>query len=727
MTKQSKMSSTKEVIKNSYVQTFWIVNMILKKTYLFFFKSSINPTIQTKTTDSTIQTKTISILIRFLSGVFTPLTLIFICIRNYRNMDFRSEYIDANYRISFDHRNKTVVFFSPVDWDYRIQRPQQLAIQFQRMGFNVIYLNPTIQPSQEKNQIEINVINGIQVCTLFDKKLIRNKYIGVHGFPSRLVMPIARNIEALISSQPLESAILLIQQPSWWPLVERLQGNQVIFDCMDLHKEFDLIDRNVIELESMLDKSADAIVVSSPNLLRSKEIILDKPIVLIRNGVDNSIFSYKQSIESYSFTTVGYFGAIAEWFDIALMEYLLVRNPQIHFELIGLVSNPDVFKKLRKFPNLVFFGEVPNSELPNLTIKWKAGLIPFLSTNLIAATNPVKMYEYAALGIPTVSTAISEVELASLETTGVFTSSTFEGFNKNLALAVSGETFEVDDLISWAKNNDWLERAHEIIQVTKLAPKVSIIILMWNQGQLTLSCLKSVLQRSDYENLEIILVDNNSIPEEISIVMSWVETYAQEKVTYIRNEKNLGFAGGNNQGLTIASGDFIVILNNDTEVSPGWIWRSLKHFHRNPKLGLLGPSTDNCGNEARIVLRGHRDDWLQESITRFNFRVPFLLKVDTVAFFCVFFKREVIDEVGLISEEYGRGYFEDDDYCRRTQTKGYEIGIARDVFVHHRMGASFNLLEDLEKMELFNYNKKVYETKWGPWKPHTYALDPDQL
>jgi hypothetical protein len=57
---------------------------------------------------------------------------------------------------------------------------------------------------------------------------------------------------------------------------------------------------------------------------------------------------------------------------------------------------------------------------------------------------------------------------------------------------------------------------------------------------------------------------------------------------------------------------------------------------------------------------------------------------------------------------------------------GYKIGIARDIFVHHKLGASFDLLEDSEKTKLFNENKAVYEAKWGKWIPHKYSLDSDQ-
>ena len=137
-------------------------------------------------------------------------------------------------------------------------------------------------------------------------------------------------------------------------------------------------------------------------------------------------------------------------------------------------------------------------------------------------------------------------------------------------------------------------------------------------------------------------------------------------------------------------------------------------------------ATNNSGNEARVKLRGTPNDWLSEVVPRFNFRAPYLMEVNTVAFFCVFLPRKVFERVGMIATEYGRGYFEDDDYCRRVQSLGYKIGIARDIFVHHKMGASFDLLEDSEKTRLFNENKAIYEAKWGKWVPHTYAFDSDQ-
>jgi len=92
----------------------------------------------------------------------------------------------------------------------------------------------------------------------------------------------------------------------------------------------------------------------------------------------------------------------------------------------------------------------------------------------------------------------------------------------------------------------------------------------------------------------------------------------------------------------------------------------------------------------------------------------------TVAFFCAMFPRSVYELCGPICEDYGRGFFEDDDYCRRVESIRMKIVCAEDVFVHHHLSASFNQLKDSERQALFHRNKDIYEKKWGPWVKHSY-------
>ena len=91
-----------------------------------------------------------------------------------------------------------------------------------------------------------------------------------------------------------------------------------------------------------------------------------------------------------------------------------------------------------------------------------------------------------------------------------------------------------------------------------------------------------------------------------------------------------------------------------------------------------------------------------------------------VAFFCTILPRSTYERCGAISEDYGLGFFEDDDYCRKVEAEGLQIACAEDVFVHHHLSASFNKMNDEKRRALVERNKAIYEKKWGTWKPHSY-------
>ncbi len=634
---------------------------------------------------------------------------------------------ELKFRARIDDSKKSFLVFGPIDWEYRKQRPQNLSISLVKIGKDVFYFNPTVRyHSNGKTALKIKMVDGVNVCTFYSNFQRNDFYVGINPVPKEISILFARLVEDLIAKYAHFSTIVQIQQPGWWSVVRHLQNNQIVFDCMDLHSGFEKKADEIENLEIQTEFGADQIIVTSPFLLAEKKVDFGNKVDLVRNGVDFNHFIFLESLIGDEKVTVGYFGALAEWFDIEILAFLAQKNPEIRIEIVGLVSQPSISLELSQFPNITFLGEVLNEELPGMIAKWRAGLIPFKITPLIQATNPVKMYEYAALGLPILATAIPEVVLAGEYIPGIYTALTKEEFQSNLLAALEFPLSGRLALRKWASTQSWDHRILEMLPLLEKTPRVSVVVLMWNHGLLTVNCLKSVYDRSDFRNIEVILVDNGSDLNESSIVKNWIKNENSNKTRYVRNELNLGFAAGNNVGIKLATGDFIIVLNNDTEVTPGWIWRSLKHFSANPHLGLLGPSTNNCGNEARVVLRNQDGNWLDEVIPRFGFRELKAIPARTIAFFCVVIKRDVVNEVGLISEDYGKGYFEDDDYCRKVEAAGYEIAIARDIFVYHQMSASFDLLGDSAKAELFNKNKAVYEAKWGQWIPHTYNFDEDQ-
>jgi hypothetical protein len=496
---------------------------------------------------------------------------------------------------------------------------------------------------------------------------------------------------------------------------------------MDLHHGFRTRHRDVREYEERLVRLADSVVCSSHGL-QEQISSFGREALVVPNGVSADSFQSRVEVPKRRNGRIaaGYFGAVAEWFDVDVIEQLIRMCPSVDVHIAGGISDETVRKRLQSLDRVTLYGEIPYAEIPSFAGSLDVGLIPFKLTPLTLATNPVKLYEYAAAGLPTVSAALPEVALAAESASGVYVARTKDEWSSLLQTASKIEQGVVQDLQSWATNNSWKQRAQSMLSQVGKVPAVSVIVLMWNNAQLTIRCLSSILERSVFPSLEVVLVDNGSDRHEWEEVDRWLTERHAVNVIKVRTGANLGFAGGNNVGLMKASGEFLIILNNDTEVIPGWIHRVLRHFRQNTKLGLLGVSTDNIGNEGRVALPGCQSQhWFGRAMSGYLARPPMLLDVKTVAFFCVAMRRTLIDQVGLLDEKFDTGMFEDDDYCRRVENAGLDINVARDIFVHHEHMATFSQLEDSVLEKIFERNRSRYEEKHGPWIPHVYGRDAD--
>jgi GT2 family glycosyltransferase len=222
--------------------------------------------------------------------------------------------------------------------------------------------------------------------------------------------------------------------------------------------------------------------------------------------------------------------------------------------------------------------------------------------------------------------------------------------------------------------------------------------------------------------LEIIIVDNASTDG----TKQWVTDFARGKphIKVILNEKNVGFSAGNNIGIDNASGEYIILLNNDTFVTPNWIKNLLDHF-TDPRVGLVGPVTNNIGNQAKIDVPDYHTEkeFINLGLVQHynNYRKQYELREGSLAFFCIAIRRSIIKEIGYLDENFGYGWFEDDDYCLRVRQAGYITIIADDVLIHHEHSASFNKLEEKFRLKLFETNRLYFEKKHNTkWIPHVY-------
>jgi len=231
---------------------------------------------------------------------------------------------------------------------------------------------------------------------------------------------------------------------------------------------------------------------------------------------------------------------------------------------------------------------------------------------------------------------------------------------------------------------------------------VSIIILAYNQHEVTAECLRSIREHTtDYE---IILVDNGSSPpiEDVGSVL-------------IRNEENIGFPKAVNQGIDISTGEYIVLLNDDTIVTEGWLDHLKAHLE---DFDIVGPMTNYAAGEQRIALPFYGDDeGLNKVATQYHLENrEKATEVNFIMGLCMLFKRSLFDTLGPMDESLWPCSGEDIDYCFRAREMGLRVGIAKDVYIHHFGSQTLNDMSNkkvVDYVELCERNDKHLASKWG--------------
>ena len=613
-----------------------------------------------------------------------------------------------------------LVCFPIIDWHFRLQRPQQVLSRFANQGHRIFYLSTRLS-GLDATEVQVEAVDEkVQLLSLPGNPRF-NIY---RHIPSENT--IRKGVEALsdfLIDRDCGEVVLLVHLPFWAPYAEALKkrfGWPIIYDCMDEHSGFETNTEAMVSAEARLIDSADLVVVSSLPL--QKKLASRRPVQLLRNACDYEHFSRLPSREQGPLAElkspiIGYYGAIAEWFDLQALERALSARPEWTFVLIGHVSDARMHE-LNSYPNLKLLGEKPYSELPSYLSGFDVCVIPFRRTPLTEATNPVKVYEYLASGKPVVARRLPELE----------------EYGKDLFLYERPEEFILKIEQALKEDSETLRRKRQGVAaanrwelrvdayqdfITSLYGKTSIIIVSYQGLHYLRACVQSIIRYTGYPDYEVIIVDNGSDSSVVAYLQHIEKSIDCVKVIY--NAENRGFAAANNQGLELAKdSDFFVLLNNDTVVTPGWLSR-LIFYARQREVGLVGPVTNFIGNEARIQTHYRDLDEMVLFAKRiYNSRVPEFFDIDVLAMFCVAFRKEIIRKAGLLDERFGIGMFEDDDYAKRVRQAGYRVICAEDVFVHHFGSVSLSRLDEQEYRALFELNRFKYEEKWGPWKPHRY-------
>jgi GT2 family glycosyltransferase/glycosyltransferase involved in cell wall biosynthesis/Flp pilus assembly protein TadD len=240
---------------------------------------------------------------------------------------------------------------------------------------------------------------------------------------------------------------------------------------------------------------------------------------------------------------------------------------------------------------------------------------------------------------------------------------------------------------------------------------VSIIILTFNQLKYTQECIESIRKHTP-EPHEIIFVDNGSNDGSVK----WLRKLVDKNSNYqlIENKKNLGFSKGCNQGIKASSGEYIVLLNNDVVVTENWLDGMLKCQNIGPDIGIVGPMTNHISGPQKVPCVGYSDiEQLHAYARAFRIknrsrRIP----NRRVVGFCMLFRKQLVEEIGFLDENFGSGNFEDDDLCLRAVLAGYRNMIAGDVFIHHYGSQTF-IGNGIDYGSSLSGNRKIFIEKWS--------------
>lgn len=233
---------------------------------------------------------------------------------------------------------------------------------------------------------------------------------------------------------------------------------------------------------------------------------------------------------------------------------------------------------------------------------------------------------------------------------------------------------------------------------------VSIVLPVCNQLEHTKNCLQSIKRhtRGDYQ---LIVVDNGSRAE----TGEYLSHQTQARV--VRNSENLGFARAVNQGLSMASGDWVVVLNNDCIVSEQWIERLLR-VGKEPDVGIVGVMSNLAGppQQYRVKLKDSKGVLAVAKQVRLKYNEKVIYTTRVVGL-CMLLTPQLVKTIGGFDPRYGLGCFEDDDYSVRSILSGFKNAIAQDVFVYHYGSATFQG-EGINRGRWMRENWIKFKEKW---------------
>ena len=250
-------------------------------------------------------------------------------------------------------------------------------------------------------------------------------------------------------------------------------------------------------------------------------------------------------------------------------------------------------------------------------------------------------------------------------------------------------------------------------------PTVDIIVPIHNAFHDAKKCIESVLSCTKEGMYRLVIIDDGSTDPLVSDYLEYLSQKGIPYVLIIRNPSCIGFLRAVNRGMALSRND-VLLLNSDTIVTSGWLQRLQRSAYSDKKIATVTPLSNNAAICSVPEIDQSNDlpsgcapsDFAQLVLDTAHKLGEQHVSIPTAIGFCMFIKRRVLETVGYFDESFGKGYYEEIDFCMRSKLKGYRQIVDIATFVYHKGSASFN---EAEKVILGNKNYKLLIARHPAW------------
>ncbi|CRH18794.1 glycosyltransferase [Carnobacterium maltaromaticum] len=377
------------------------------------------------------------------------------------------------------NEQKKILYISLVDWFWIKQRPHHIpeilserdhvdfvCIRSWIKNDKTLQIHDTSEENLDKVVFKIN-----DNLTVYRKKILPKGAI-----------PLIRTLNINLFMKPFLSKLqknnkydaVILTHPSQFAFLDKIKfkDTKIIYDCMDNYGAFTgAASSTIASAEALLVKRADFVIVSSNNLknkLTENYPNEAKKLTVINNGVDMKTFTLNQTIDTKETEIVkannrkkvAYIGTISDWVNISMIYKLAKEMSNVDFYVVGPLDRHINMDEYNDLDNMIFTGPQPYYTVPAIIKQMDVMIMPFVLNEVVESVNPVKIYEYLAMGKPVIATGYSETyQFANLIET-YNTETEFAELLKNQLAINSDNPDLIEKRIAFASNNSWKQRAN---------------------------------------------------------------------------------------------------------------------------------------------------------------------------------------------------------------------------------------------------------------------------